>query len=128
MKEFETEEVKTKGKIIVVTTLSIIGAIIILFIMCVHFIKSLTIEILNHRENYYSLNINDSNRSEIMSLLESKDTSYCESMYKMEYINSFPHSQSIVIYCKDEKDIHLREDSNSELMEYIQDNGEWGER
>lgn len=128
MKEFEPEEVKTKGKIIVVTTVSIIGVLILLVIMSVYFMKSMTDEILKHRENYYALDINDSNRPEIMSLLESKNTPYCESMYKMEYINSFPHSESIVIYCKDEKDIHLRGDSNSGLMEYIQGNGEWGER
>lgn len=124
----EEETVKTKGKMYAITTLSIIGIIIVFFVIGIYFIKSISNEVFKYRENYYSLDINDDNKDQIVSLLKTKNIDYCESLYKIEYIYSFPHREEVTIYCKNDKDVNLYTDNNDELVKYIKDNGKWGER
>lgn len=124
----EEETVKTKGKMYAITTLSIIGIIIVFFVIGIYFIKSISNEVFKYRENYYSLDINDDNKDQIVSLLKTKKIDYCESLYKIEYIYSFPHREEVTIYCKNDKDVNLYTDNNDELVKYIKDNGKWGER
>lgn len=124
----EEETVKTKGKMYAITTLSIIGIIIVFFVIGIYFIKSISNEVFKYRENYYSLYINDDNKDQIVSLLKTKKIDYCESLYKIEYIYSFPHREDVTIYCKNDKDVNLYTDNNDELVKHIKDNGKWGER
>ncbi len=124
----EEETVKTKGKMYAITTLSIIGIIIVFFVIGIYFIKSISNEVFKYRENYYSLDINDDNKDQIVSLLKTKKIDYCESLYKIEYIYSFPHREDVTIYCKNDKDVNLYTDNNDELVKHIKDNGKWGER
>lgn len=124
----EEETVKAKGKMYAITTLSIIGIIIVFFVIGIYFIKSISNEVFKYRENYYSLDINDDNKDQIVSLLKTKNIDYCESLYKIEYIYSFPHREEVTIYCKNDKDVNLYTDNNDELVKYIKDNGKWGER
>ena len=124
----EEETVKTKGKMYAITTLSIIGIIIVFFVIGIYFIKSISNEVFKYRENYYSLDINDDNKDQIVSLLKTKKIDYCESLYKIEYIYSFPHREDVTICCKNDKDVNLYTDNNDELVKHIKDNGKWGER
>lgn len=122
------EIIKTKGKMYAITTLSIIGIIILFLVIGIYFIKSTVNDFFKYKENYYSLDITSDNKEPIISLLKTKEINYCESLYKIEYIYSFPHREEITIYCKKEQNINLYTDNNDNLVEYIKNNGKFGER
>ena len=124
----EEEIIKTKAKMYAITTLSIIGIIILFLVIGSYFIKSTGNEFFKYRENYYSLDITNDNKEQIISLLKTKEIDYCESLYKIEYIYSFPHREEITIYCKNEQNVNLYIDNNNDLVEYIKNNGKFGER
>ena len=48
-------------------------------------------------------------------------------MDKIEYVHSFPHAKSLIIYCEDNTSIDLYE-SNEKLIEFVIANGKEGER
>lgn len=124
----EEEIIKTKGKMYAIVTLAIIGVIIVFFVTGFYFIKFIFNEFVMYKENYYSLDITNDNKEQITSLLKMKEIDYCESLYKMEYIYSFPHRTEIVIYCSNDQNINLYTDNSEELVEYIKENGEFGKR
>ena len=122
------EIIKTKGKMYAITTLSIISIIILFFVIGLYFIKSFCNDFFKYKENYYSLDITNNNKEQIISFLKAKEIDYCESLYKIEYIYSFPHREEITIYCKNEQNVNLYTDNNNDLVEYIKNNGKFGER
>lgn len=124
----EEEIIKTKGKMYAITTLSIIGILIVFFVMCIYIINTIGHEVFKHKENYYSLNITNENKEQIITWLKTKEIDYCESLYKIEYIYSFPHKEGIIFYCQNDKNINLYVDNNDELIKYIKSNGQRGER
>lgn len=62
------EEIKVKGKMYALTTLTVIGVIILYVIICIFSFKSLFNDISKH--NYYVLEINDENKEKIISFLD----------------------------------------------------------
>jgi hypothetical protein len=126
--DINEEIIKTKGKMYAITTLSIIGIIILFFVIGLYFIKSFSNDFFKYKENYYSLDITNNNKEQIISFLKAKEIDYCESLYKIEYVYSFPHQEKITIYCKNEQNVNLYTDNNSELVEYIKYTGKFGER
>ena len=130
MNHFKTEEeVRTKGKMIAITTLSVIGILVIVVIISILSVKSFFNNLAKHE--YYILEINDDNRDEIINLLEQEkenmfyNSHYCSSMYKIEYTNLFPDGTDYTIYCKDEENISFSIDKAGEdkLQNYIYKNG-----
>lgn len=124
----DEEQVKAKGKMIAITTLSVIGVIIVFIIVAVFTIKSFFTEL--SKEYYYTLEINDNNRNQIIRLFEEEKENiynphYCSSMYKIEYAKSFPDGASYTIYCRDEENIYFSIDKVGEdkLASYIYENG-----
>lgn len=120
------EAIKAKGKMVAITTLSVIGVIIVFIILGIFIIKSFFSEL--SKKYYYTLEINDNNRNQIIRLFEEEnvyDPHYCSSMYKIEYAKSFPDGTSYTIYCKDEDNIHFGIDKVEEdkLQSYIYENG-----
>lgn len=119
----EKEVIKTKRKIYIIITL-----LIVLFI-----IIPLVVRLMIYRRTYYVLDINNENRNYIIELLEKEKTNifnassenYCNSLYKIEYSNSFPDGTDYKIYCKDEKDItfSMDKDGKDVLEKYIYENG-----
>lgn len=120
---FEDEEIaKTKGKMYAITTLSVIGAIVLLGIMCIFSIKAFFNDLEKHK--YYVIEVNDSNKDEIINLLNIEKLNYCESMYKIEYERVFTGAIFSKVYCKNEDDISLSIYNNeSKLIQYIHQNG-----
>lgn len=68
-KEFYEKE-KNKGKILAIIIFLIIGLIILFFIFGIYFIK--TNSIFKHNKTCYSLNIDNTNKEQIVALLENK--------------------------------------------------------
>ena len=122
------EETIIKGKIIAITTLSVICVVIIFIVIGVISIKSIFNEMTKHK--YYVLEINNNNKDEIIFLLENEEKEYCESIYKIEYEQLFPNDKSAKIYCKDEENIEfvIPDSNDSELANYIFENGVAGKR
>lgn len=120
---FEDDEIiKTKGKMYAITTISVIGAIVLLGIICVFSIKACFNDLNKHR--YYVIEINDNNKGEIIDLLNEEELNYCESIYKIEYERVFTGAIFSKIYCKNEDDISLSiYDNENKLIQYIQQNG-----
>lgn len=116
----EYEDAKAKGNIIAVTTLSVIGAIIIAIIaIAKYFLRALSNDV------YYILDVNENNRGEIISLLKQENKKYCESIYKIEYTLLFPNDKSAKIYCKNEDDIEfvICDNYSGELAKFVYENG-----
>lgn len=121
MKYNENEElIKMKTKKLSIIILSIISITIVLIIIGLYCFS----QIFKHREDYYVLEINNSNKETIKLFLENEKNNYCDSMYKIEYNYSFPHSSSITIYCEDSNNIELYTDNYKELIDYLRNNGE----
>lgn len=120
---FEAEEVeKTKGKMYALTILSVITAIVVLGVMSIFSLKELFDNLDKHK--YYVILVNDSNKAEIIDLLNAEKIDYCQSMYKLEYETVFTGDIFSKIYCKNEDDILLSIYNNeSELIQYIYQNG-----
>lgn len=54
---------------------------------------------------FHTLELTDVHKKQIISLLDKENIDYCESMYKIEYIELFPDDYSMTIYCKSEDNI-----------------------
>ena len=125
----EEEIVKTKSKMYVITTFSVIG-VIILFILIFIFSIKFTINDVS-KKTYYVLDVTNKNKNEVIELLEQEKENmfynnyYCDSIYKIEYYNMFPDGTDYTIYCKEEDNINFGIDKSGEdvLATYIYDNG-----
>ena len=125
----EEEIVKTKSKMYVITTLSVIG-VIILFILIFIFSINSTINDFS-KKTYYVLDVTNKNKNEVIELLEQEkenmfyNNNYCDSMYKIEYYNMFPDGTDYTIYCKEEDNINFGIDKVGEdtLATYIRNQG-----
>lgn len=124
------EEAIAKGKMVAITTLSVIG-VVILIIVIICFAGPKLIDRLVTLRAYRVLKINDENKENIIELLEQEkdnifpEMKYCDSMYKIEYNDLFPDGTDYTIYCKDEKSISFGIDKVGEdvLHSYIHKNG-----
>ena len=92
------QKIKAKGKVYAIITFCVIGIILFFIIIGVFFIKVTFNEFKKHK--YYVIEVNDSNKNEIISLLDDEKLNYCESMYKVEYEISFMGDIFSKIYCK----------------------------
>lgn len=125
----EEEIVKTKSKMYVITTFSVIG-VIILFILIFIFSINSTINDFS-KKTYYVLDVTNKNKNEVIELLEQEkenmfyNNNYCDSMYKIEYYNMFPDGTDYTIYCKEEDNINFGIDKVGEdtLATYIRNQG-----
>lgn len=109
--------------------LTIITIIVIIFVtIIIGIYKMFTTPI---PRKYYILDVNDSNKEEVITLFEEEtknDTyikKYCDSIYKIEYNVLFPDGTSYTMYCSDEDDIYFGIDKTGvdTLAEYIRENG-----
>lgn len=71
-------EIKTKSKMYVITTISIICVIIIFVGLTIFSFKSIFTEFEKHK--YYIAEVNDNNKEEIISLLNNENIEYCGSI------------------------------------------------
>lgn len=125
----EEEIVKTKSKMYVITTFSVIG-VIILFILIFIFSINSTVNDFS-KKTYYVLDVTNKNKNEVIELLEQEkenmfyNNNYCDSMYKIEYYNMFPDGTDYTIYCKEEDNINFGIDKVGEdtLATYIRNQG-----
>lgn len=80
---------------------------------------------------YYVLDVNDINKEEVIQLFENEKENifrtekYCESIYKIEYYNTFPHGTDYTMYCMNEENISfgLNTSGIDSLAKYIRENG-----
>lgn len=74
---------------------------------------------------FHTLELTNVHKKQIISLLDKENIDYCESMYKIEYIELFPDDYSMTIYCKSEDNIKkdMPDFPTSELIMYIRTNG-----
>lgn len=116
------ESIKTKGKMVAITTLSVIGVIVVFIILGIFTVKSFFDGPDKHK--YHVIKVNDDNRENIISLLENEDLKYCKSIYKIEYERVFTGDIFSKVYCHDEDNISLSiYDEESKLIQYIRENG-----
>ncbi len=116
------EKEKTKAKIwmyILIIFISVGGVVWFIYSIYLSF-KALGEDL--SKNTYHVLELTDDTKKEIVTILENENKSYCESMYKIEWNHSFPHSTNIKIYCKDTENI-IFNSSDSEMLKYINDNG-----
>lgn len=112
-----------------ITTFSIIGVITIFIVVIIFSIKSF-FNSLGTKKEYFILNINDKNKDKIIELFNNEkenifpNKNYCDSIYKIEYYNSFPDGTNYTMYCKDEDNITFGIDKVGEdtLATYIYEN------
>lgn len=86
------------------------------------FMNNIFSRVMNNNETKYILEIKDSNSDKMIKLLKDNDNKYCETMYKIEYIFSFPHYENVKIYCNDEDNIELY-NMNQKIIDYVVSNG-----
>ena len=122
--EFNDDEVRTKGKMYTFMVIALILVIVFICLSVYFSFKALGEDL--SKKNYYYVDINEKNKDEIIRLLnEEKDdmisANYCDSMYKIEYYNTFPDGTSYTIYCKNMDNINFSIDKASEdkLQSYI---------
>ena len=124
MKKVETEEeIKTKGKMVAITT-------IVSFIVVVGFIFYLFSSIRScakdsNKRTYYILEVNEENKSEIIDLLKSENRKYCESINKIQYSRFFTKGYDVYLYCSNEENINftIRNEESRKLIDYINEKG-----
>ncbi len=123
--ELEIEITKTNSKMIIITLLSVIGTIIVLICLLINSIKS-SLKILE-KHTYHFVDVTDSNKNEIIKILEDENIEYCESLYRIEYLQLFPDDGVGKIYCNNEdyKTFAIYDDSGKEsnYRNYIYENG-----
>lgn len=120
--EVKLEKEKTKVKIwmyILIIFVSVGGVVWFIYSIYLSF-KALGEDL--SKNTYHVLELTDDTKKEIVTILENENKNYCESMYKIEWNHSFPHSTNIKIYCKDTENI-IFNSSDSEMLKYINDNG-----
>lgn len=120
----DEEKVIKSGNRLGWIALTIIAIIVILVItIIISIYKMFTSPI---PRKYYVLDVTDNNKEEVIRLYE-KDTKYnkkhCDSIYKIEYFNSFPDGSDYIIYCRDEDTISFSTDDAYLLAKYIRENG-----
>lgn len=124
------EKEVVKAKMYAITTLSVIGVIIIIIIAGYLSIKSYFDSLFTTKTVYFVLNVDDSNRDRIIELFANEkeniyNQNYCDSIYKIEYHHLFPDGTDYTMYCKDEENISFSIDKVGEdtLATYIHENG-----
>jgi len=93
-------------------------------VVCFILFKSFIVEL--SKKDYYSIDITEDNKSKILELLEERNIEYCESIYKIEFMQNFPDDKSGEIYCSDEKNIYFVIDDSTiknDLVDYIKIKG-----
>jgi len=118
--EQEIQKCKKIGKI----TIFIICGLIMVLVVCFILFKSFIVEL--SKKDYYSIDITEDNKSKILELLEERNIEYCESIYKIEFMQNFPDDKSGEIYCSDEKNIYFVIDDSTiknDLVDYIKIKG-----
>lgn len=118
--EQEIQNCKKNGKIIIF----IICSLIMILVFCFILFKSFIVELA--KKDYYYIDITENNRSKIIELLEERNIEYCESIYKIEFMQNFPDDKSGEIYCLDKKNIYFIIDDSTmknDLVDYIKNNG-----
>ncbi len=132
--KFNDEEDNIKRTEEIVKTIALFVVIIpIIFIITIFTIKDIfTSSNLKYMEKFYILDVNNENKSTIISLIEQEkdyiglnSKLYCDSLYRIEYYNMFPDGTHYTIYCKDEENINFGIDKVGEdvLKNYIYENG-----
>ena len=121
--DISEEEVRAKGKIIATTVFIVIGVFVIFIIIGIISIKMFFNNLT--KQQYYVLDVNSNNKDKVISLLENEEFEYCESIYKIEYLQQFPDGKSAKIYCENEEDIkfEIYDNKVNELAKYIYENG-----
>lgn len=118
--EQEIQKCKKIGKI----TIFIICGLIMVLVVCFILFKSFIVEL--SKKDYYYIDITEDNKSKILELLEERNIEYCESIYKIEFVQNFPDDKSGEIYCSDEKNIYFVIDDSTiknDLVDYIKIKG-----
>ena len=118
--EQEIQKCKKIGKI----TILIICGFIMVLVLCFILFKSFIVEL--SKKDYYHIDITENNRSKIIELLEERNIEYCESIYKIKFMQNFPDDKSGEIYCLDKKNIYFIIDDSTiknDLVDYIKNNG-----
>ena len=123
------EEVMRKGNRLGCIVLIIIGIVVISsIIVIVSIYKMFTSPI---PRKYYVLDVNDNNKEEVIQLFENEKENifrtekYCDSIYKIEYYNTFAHGTDYTMYCMNEENISfgLNTSGINSLAKYIRENG-----
>ena len=123
------EEVMRKGNRLGCIVLIIIGIVVISsIIVIVSIYKMFTSPI---PRKYYVLDVNDNNKEEVIQLFENEKENifrtekYCDSIYKIEYYNTFAHGTDYTMYCMNEENISfgLNTSGIDSLAKYIRENG-----
>lgn len=123
------EEVIRNGNKLGRTVLIIISIIVISIIVIIIGIH--TVFTTPKPRKYYVLDVNDSNKEEIIQLFKNEKENifrtekYCDSIYKIEYYNTFPHGTDYTMYCRNEENISfgLNTSGSDSLAKYIRENG-----
>ena len=115
----DMEDLKIKKDKKVIALIAVAGFIFLSSIFIITFLTNLL------KKDYYMLEVNESNISYIIGMLEFENIEYCESIYKIEYTQLFPNDKSATIYCQNGKNIDFVfcDHENSKLATYIQKNG-----
>ena len=121
--DISEEEVRAKGKIIATTVFVVIGVFVIFIIIGIISIKMFFNNLT--KQEYYVLDVNSNNKDKVISMLENEEFEYCESIYKIEYLQQFSDGKSAKIYCENEEDIkfEIYDNKVNELAKYIYENG-----
>lgn len=118
--EREIQQCKKNSKI----TIFIICGFITVLVLCFILFKSFIVEL--SKKDYYHIDITENNRTKIIELLEETNIEYCESIYKIKFMQNFPDDKSGEIYCLDKKNIYFIIDDSTiknDLVDYIKNNG-----
>ncbi len=121
------EEIKTRGKMYAITTLSVISVIIIYIISLINSINTAFDVLFTKNKRYYVLDVDNQNKDKVIELFqtETENINYCNSIYKIEYYIGFPDGKNYTMYCKDEDNITFSIDKVEEdtLATYIYKKG-----
>ncbi len=121
------EEIKTRGKMYAITTLSVISVIVIYIISLINSINTAFDVLFTNKKRYYVLDVDNQNKDKVIELFqtETENINYCNSIYKIEYYNGFPDGKNYTMYCKDEDNITFSIDKVEEdtLATYIYKKG-----
>ena len=124
MKKVETEEeIKTKGKMVAITTI-VSYVVVIGFIFCLFSsVRSCVKD--SNKKTYYILEVNEENKSEVIDLLKSENRKYCESINKIQYSRFYTKGYDVYLFCSNEDKINfiIRHEESSKIIDYINEKG-----
>jgi len=114
---------KAIAKMIIITLFSIV-IVIIIAILVFKYSYNKIVEGLS-KNTYYTLDVDEDNIEKVISLIQEENQKHCDSLYKIEYYNTFPDGTSYILHCEDEEDIRFSIDKvgTDVLSQYIYDNG-----